>query len=203
MREQANRKSYALSFVSFLLREPKIISRINRIILYGSVAREASTKESDIDIFIDVQKETKKTKTELEKVLERFYKSKEAVISKLLGIENEIKLKTGKLDEWKELKRSILTDGIVLWSKFESGKPEDTEHNIIFYWSRIEKNRGAFLNKIYGYRTGGKAYIGLLEQVKGTKLGKSCVMIPIAHRDKMIELLKKYKVDAKAVEVFT
>ncbi|MBL7206775.1 MAG: nucleotidyltransferase domain-containing protein [Candidatus Aenigmarchaeota archaeon] len=199
---QIDRKAYALSFTSFLLRELKKPSKINSIILYGSVAKSISTDESDVDIFIDVEKETKNLKMEIQYVLERFYKSKEAIIFKTIGIDNEIKLKTSKLDKWEDLKRSIMSEGIVLWGKFESGKPRKTKHMVIFHWDKIEKNRGAFLNKIYGYRTGGILYRGLLSGIDGSKLGKSCIMVPIKYREKVIVLLKKYNVNAKILEVF-
>ena len=199
---QNKRKAYAVSFASFLLRNLKDISKINRIILYGSVAKSISTRESDIDIFIDVERNTKGLEKNIRNILEGFYMSKEAIIFKLIGIENDIKLKIGRLDDWEELKRSIISDGFVLWGRFESGMPKKTEHKVIFYWSRIAKNRGAFLNKIYGYKTRGKTYEGLLSRAGGIKLGKSCIMVPIRYRDSVIEMIKKYKVDAKAIEVF-
>lgn len=196
-----NRRSYAISFISFLLRSSDV-KNMNRIILYGSVAKNQSTEESDIDIFIDVKKDTKKMKNDIKLLVENFYKSREAIIFKLLGIENDINVKTGKLDEWGDLKRSIQSDGIILWSKFESGKPQKTLHMVIFYWKKIEKNRGAFLNKIYGYKTDGKAYTGMIERWEGKKLGKSCILIPIRYRDEMMELIKKYKIYAKSLEIF-
>lgn len=202
MSDQEKRKSYALSFASFLLRELSDISKINKIILYGSVAKSTSAKDSDIDIFLDVERDTKIFRKEVENILERFYKSKEAIIFNLVGVKNEIKLKIGRLEEWKDLKRSIMSDGFVMWSRYESPKLPMTEHKIIFYWKRIEKNRGAFLNKLYGYKTGGKTYKGFLEQANGIKLGKSSIMIPIKYKEEMIILLKKYNVDAKTMEVF-
>lgn len=201
MTVQEVRKSYALAFTSFLLRNINVRS-INKIILYGSVAKGESAKESDVDIFIDLVKDTEKMRKAISSIVEEFYKSKEAIIFKLLGIENDINAVAGKLDEWEDLKRSIQSDGIVLWGKFESGKPRKTEHKIIFFWSRIEKNRGAFLNKLYGYKTRKKQYKGMLELWGGSKPGKSCIMIPIRHRDEMIELIKKYKINARSVEVF-
>ncbi len=200
--EQNRRKAYAISFASFLVRNLTGISRINRIVLYGSVAKSISTKESDIDIFIDVEKDTKGLNENINNILEKFYTSKEAIIFKLIGIENDIKLKIGRLDDWEELKRSIMSDGFVLWGRFEAGRPKKTGHKIIFYWSGIAKNRGAFLNKIYGYKTGGRVYEGLLSQVNGIKLGKSCIMVPVKYKDRLIELIKKYRVEAKAIEVF-
>ena len=202
--EQKNRKSYAMSFASFLIRRLTDIqvSMIRSIILYGSVAKSASTKESDIDIFLDMEKDTKNFRKDVKRTLNEFYSSKEAIIFKLMGIDNDIKLKMGKLDDWKELKRSIISEGIILWRRMESGKPSKTEHKVIFYWDGIRKNRGAFLNKLYGYKTGGKRYEGFLSRTGGAKLGKSSIMIPIRYREKMIEIIKKYKANAKAIEVF-
>ena len=47
---------YASYFVSYLLDHLKNKNTIERIVLYGSVAREESTKESDVDIFIESKK---------------------------------------------------------------------------------------------------------------------------------------------------
>ncbi|MBN2065824.1 MAG: hypothetical protein JW771_03330, partial [Candidatus Thermoplasmatota archaeon] len=74
---------------------------------------------------------------------------------------------------------------------------------IIFYWDKIEKNRGAFLNKIYGFKSGEKRYPGLLERFNGEKMGKSNFIVPISHKEEIIDLLKKYGVHAKTIEVFT
>jgi predicted nucleotidyltransferase len=201
-RVQWKRKAYSISFSSFLLQRLGDASEINRIILYGSVAKGTSTAESDVDIFIDVEKNAKKLEEKISGILEEFYKSKEAIIFKLAGIENEIKIKTGALDEWDELKRSMMSEGFVLWGRFEAGRIAKTEHKVIFYWSGIGKNRGAFLNKIYGYRTKDRLHEGFLSRAGGERLGKSCIIIPIKYRDNFVELIKKYNVEAKVMEVF-
>jgi predicted nucleotidyltransferase len=202
MSEQELRKSYAISFVSFIMKNPKLATKIDMIILYGSVAKSTSFKDSDIDIFIESEKSTEKFRKDIDLALKDFHRSKEAIIFKLTGIDNEIKPKIGRLDEWPDLKRSILSDGIVLWGRMEHGKPKGTKHMVIFHWGNVEKNRGAFLNKVYGYKVGGKKYEGVISRNGGSKLGKSCVMLPIGYREKMIEIIKKYGVSAKAVEVF-
>jgi len=202
MSEQELRKSYAISFVSFIMKNPRLASKISGIILYGSVAKSASDKDSDVDIFIEVENNTAKLRKDVDSALKDFYRSKEAIIFKLAGIDNEIKPETGRLDDWPDLKRSILSDGIVLWGRMERGKPKGTKHMVIFHWDNVEKNRGAFLNKVYGYKAGGKKYEGVISRNGGSKLGKSCIMLPIGCREKMIEIIKKYGVSAKAVEVF-
>ncbi len=202
MGDQENRKAYAVSFVSYLLKNIDHAS-IDNIILYGSVAKNQSTKESDVDIFVNVKKETEKTNKNIREIADGFYSSKEAIIFKLLGVDSDINLMIGKLDDWVDLKRSILSDGILLWGKYEEKtKPSDTEHKVIFFWEGVGKNRTAFLNKLYGYKTKKIEVKGVLGKWGAQKLGKSCVILPIKHREEMIEILKKYRVNAKVIEVF-
>ncbi|GAG29946.1 unnamed protein product, partial [marine sediment metagenome] len=193
---------YASSFASFLMRKlGDKIKDIDRIILYGSVAKGSAMKTSDVDIFIDTKKDLKK---EVYDIIDEFYKSREALLFKAKGIENEINVKIGELKNWKELHRSITSTGITLWGRYETReKPIGSQHKIIFYWDKIDKNRGAFLNKIYGFKSGEKRYTGLLEKINGTKIGKSNIIIPIEHKEEIIRLLKKYGVHAKTIEVFT
>ncbi|MEK6933980.1 MAG: hypothetical protein AABW75_03830, partial [Nanoarchaeota archaeon] len=67
---------------------------------------------------------------------------------------------------------------------------------------RIKKNRGAFLNKIYGFKVKDKKYKGLLEEFQGEKLGKSTILIPIEYREDIIKIIKHYGVNAKIIEVY-
>jgi len=83
---------------------------------------------------------------------------------------------------------------------------EKAEYNnentyIIFFWDSIKKNRGAFLNKLYGFKSKGKKYDGLLKEMNGRRLGKSCVIIPAQHKEKFIELARKHDVSTKMMEV--
>jgi predicted nucleotidyltransferase len=194
--------AYASAFVSYLVASLKEnISSVDNIILYGSVARNEAEEVSDVDIFVDSNKKIDK---EIEKTVSDFRSTKQFLWFKANGIQNEIRVKSGKLANWKELHRSISSNGIILWSHFEpKEKPIGTKHKIIFYWNEIGKNRGAFLNKLYGFRANGKKYAGLLEKWGGFRMGKSCVIIPIKHKSEMTEFLKSYKVNAKNMEVFS
>lgn len=195
-------QAYASSFVSYLLRklEDKI-KDIDGVILYGSVAKGNAMKTSDVDIFIDTKKDLKK---EVSDIVDEFYESRVALLFKTKGIENEISVKTGELKNWEDLHRSIASTGIALWGRYQTReKPIGSQHKIIFYWDKIEKNRGAFLNKLYGFKSRGQNHRGLIEKINGFKIGKSNVIIPIEHKEEIIHLLKKYGVHAKSVEVFT
>jgi predicted nucleotidyltransferase len=195
-------KAYASYFASYLLANLKNIENVRSIILFGSVARGEATKGSDADIFIEVKKASEKFTKDAEKVLDGFYKSREALLFKAKGIENKISMKIGKLDEWRNLKQSIESTGIVLYGKYTSGRGEGKKYAVIF-WSSIGKNRGAFLNKIYGFKVKNKDYKGILEKFNGKKIGKSAIMMPVEHREEITKLLKHHDVDAKIMDVYS
>lgn len=199
-RKNINRIRYSYAFIDYLIGELKEFETINKIILYGSVATMDSDKRSDVDIFVDIG--DKRTKKKIPIILDKFYSSKSYLKFKALGVDNEINIKIGRLEDWKDLHRSIMSTGIVLYSKYEGRKIGSTKHMILFYWNTIKINRGAFLNIMYGFRHKGKLHPGLLEKYNGIKSGKSAVMFPIQHKDIVIRLIKKYKVDAKIIEVF-
>ena len=194
-------KAYASYFSSYLLANLKEKESIEKIILFGSAARDEATKESDVDIFIEVKKETQKIKNEIEKILENFYKSRESLLFKSKGIDNKINLIIGKLDKWRDLGKSIESTGIVLYGKYVPSDITGKKHIVIF-WDKIEKNRGAFLNKIYGVKIKGKHYLGLMEKLGGKKSGKSSIIVPVENKDEILKLIKIYKVNAKIIEVY-
>ena len=192
-------KAYASYFVSYLLANLKNTQDIHSIILFGSVAKDEATKESDVDMFIEV--ENKKIEKEIEKKLEDFYKSREALFFKTRDIDNKINLIMGKLDKWKELKSSIESTGLVLYGNYISSNISGKKYSII-YWNKIGKNRGAFLNRVYGFSIKKKRYRGLIEKFNGSKIGKSSIIIPVEYREEIIKLLKEYRVNAKILDVY-
>ena len=116
---------------------------------------------------------------------------------------NKFDIKIGFLKEWKLLYRSIASTGIILYGHYEAEElPSGVKHFILIFWDKIEKNRGAFLNKVYGFKIGNKRYSGMLEKFEGKRTGKSCVMLPIEHKDDIFRLLREHKVNARTIEVF-
>jgi len=199
-------KEYSMYFAANLFSSLKEREKdnIKKIILFGSVARSEATKESDVDIFIEVNKKSKKFEEQIKNIMEKFYNSREASLFKLKGIENKFSLKIGKLKEWKDLERSIASTGILLYGHYETQTlPSGVKHFIIVFWSKIGKNRGAFLNKLYGFNSQNKHYDGLISKFSGKKLGKSCLMLPIQYRKDILDLLNEYKAEAKIIEVFS
>ena len=198
-----NLKSYASYFVSYLLHNFKKIGVIENVILFGSVAKDQATKESDIDIFIEVKKKTKSIEKEIRVIEQQFYKSREATLFKAEGIENPLSIKVGQLKDWPDLSQSIASTGIMLFGRYEAKKPSKRKtHQIIIYWDNIGKNRGSFLNKVYGFSIKGKHYQGVLEKYGGRKIGKSSIMLPIQFNKEIFKLLDQHQVKAKIIEVF-
>jgi len=194
-------KAYASYFVSYLLLSLKEKEKIKQIILFGSAAKDEATKESDVDIFLELRKENK-IKNKIEELLEDFYKSREALLFKSRGISNKISLIIGRLEDYKDLKKSIESTGIVLYGNYISSEVSGKKY-VLISWERIKKNRGALLNKIYGFKAHDTRYKGLIEELKGKKIGKSSMIIPIESSKIVLDLLKKYKVDAKVMEVYS
>ena len=189
--------SLALSFASFL------IERINveSIILFGSVAQNNFDSESDIDIFIDAND---KNKEKIENLLELYKKTEEYEKFKLEGIKNEISLKIGRLNEWKDLKRSIISGGLVLYGNYK-GKPDKLKHKIIFMLDVDNMKRAKKIKiwrKIYGYKQkiGKKVYIfnGLAEK----KLGRGSFIIPVEKFKNIKEYLAKNKIKHSFFDVW-
>ena len=194
-------KAYASYFVSYLINNFKKIENISNIILFGSAAKGEAKKSSDIDFFIEVKRNSKGFEKEIINLVNDFYKSREALIFKTKGIDNKINVIVGKLEDWADLRKSIESTGIVFYGNYIASYVKGKKH-IIFFWDKIGKNRGAFLNKLYGFNSNGKRYLGLIENFNGKKLGKSSFMVSAEYREDIVKLLKHYKVNSKIIDVY-
>lgn len=195
--------SYAMDFASFLIQKIKEKESITNIILFGSVARDEASENSDVDLFIDVATEIPGLEKEINNCLSSFLDSaKYKSYWKMLGVENEIKVRIGKLDKWKELKSSIIANGIVLYGKF---KPEIKEgkHKALFIWENIKPNskRVLFNKQMFGYKQGKKFYNGLIQKYGGERLGKGCVIVSLEHSLTFHKLFKKYGISVKIKKI--
>ncbi len=195
--------AYATSFISFLLDEP-ISNKIEKIILFGSIARGNFDKESDIDLFIDTKGDIEK---EIFKVLNLFKESETHKKWLLKGLENEISLKIGNLNKW-QLKRDILTDGIMLYGKFKE-LPENLEYYLLLSLSfkNFKKVHQVKLwRKLYGYRqkVGNKVYetVGLIKELNGSRI-ESSIIIPIKNKKELLSFLNKEKIIYKLSEIWS
>lgn len=190
-----------MDFVSFLLENLKI-DDIKNIILFGSVARGESDKESDIDIFIDILDSKEYYKNIIPKIEDKFFKSYKFLnYWSLKGIRNHFNIVIGELNHWKELKNSIISNGITLYSKFKE-TPENQEYKVLFAFEKIkpESKRVTLSKKIFGYKKKDKQYRGLLKRYNGVKIGSGSILVPLEHYSIFHKLFRKYLVKVKILK---
>jgi len=179
------------------------LKRVRSVILFGSVAQGVATAESDVDIFFDVdapKRMQRLLRSRLNKCAEQFYLTNIALEFKLRGIANELSITVGRLAEWAELARSISSTGIVLYGKYMT-MPPGLKAWTILSWEKPGKAKGALLNKIYGYRAGKKRYPGMLERIRGIKVGRATIMVPAINRDAFVDVLEKYKISYSRYDI--
>ncbi len=192
---------YSLDFASFLIEKLKSESKkVKKIILFGSVARKESMKNSDIDLFIEVT--DVKLEGKINEIRDDFFKSiKFKKYWDLLGVENEINLSIGKLKEWGDLKRSIIANGIILYGKYE-GEEKTKQYYLFIVSPGKDRNKNISIwRELYGYsqKVGKKKYLkeGLVKMFEGKKLARGVFFIPVDFAQEMIKFLrgKKFKIE--------
>ncbi len=187
--------AYALEFSSFLL-QSEIGENIERIILFGSVARGDFDKESDIDIFVDTKKNIE---TAIAKTLKAFEFSAITEKWRLKGLTNPLSVKSGELTKWK-LHRDIISNGILLYGAFAE-LPKGARYLTLLRldFSKLKRAEKAVVwRSLYGYtqKVGKKAYAsqGFIEELGGRKIEKSVIVIPSGKRSQMLEFLRSKKI---------
>jgi len=203
MMERSILLAYVLHFISFLMEDVSIAKNLEKIILFGSVARDDFDEESDIDVFIETDEKYKSL------ILDRLRVFREIERWKLIGIKNDIKLYIGYLKNYSGLRRSIISDGIYLYGKYQE-KPKDLSQYVLFSISLEKLNR---LEKIklwrglYGYvqKIGRKTYRseGIIKKIGGRKIGRGVFLIPAEYSQKIVSLLKPRRISYEIIEIWT
>jgi len=200
MAEKNELISYAMDFVSYLIDKEK---KINRIILHGSVARGDFDEESDIDLFVDSYEKIEKR---VQKILDNYYKTKKYQNWGLKGIDNEISIIVGKLDggEWKNLKRSVMNTGIMLYGKYKA-EADKINHYVLFSFENIKPNKKRVLifRKLFGFKVGKKSYPGLIEKMNTIRVGKGVLLVPIEYANELKKYFQNKKVKVKLFDLWS
>lgn len=192
--------AYASAFCSYLLEN---VDDIRTVILYGSASRGEAKGESDIDIFIDTI--YSKNEQKIKKIVESFYNTQIFRSWSLKGIKNPISVVTGNIEgkKWRDLKRSIITDGIILFGKYTS-KPEGLRHYMLFSYHDI-KNANKRVNlhrRLFGYRIGDRHYEGVVFKSNGIRHGRGSFSVPMEHYKDVISIFREMKITPEITEVW-
>ncbi len=195
----------AMDFSSFLLKS-SIAKDIKNIILFGSVARGDFDSESDIDIFVDLEKGRSIGK-EAANLLTAFEKSETYEKWKLRGLKNPISVKTGELERW-GLYRSVISSGILLYGKYEK-MPKEAEYQFLFVldFRKMDRSRKVKLwRELYGYKqkVGEKVFVskGILEEISGKKIERGVIAVPAEYKEKILEFIKKNGIKHNIIEIW-
>ena len=164
--------------MSFLFRTPGIKSSdIKSIFLFGSVARGDFDDDSDIDIFINTDKNNEKELDKFSKIaMKNFYESDEMKKFVLFGVENPISIKCGNVEKW-GLFGSIKSDGVLLYSS--SISPFFRKHFLVELKpiSDVAK-RNRIIRKLAGRKEKNRKEKGMVEQIGGQVLDSRHYIMP-------------------------
>lgn len=200
---------YLYDFISLFFDKLKDSTKLRSIILFGSFARGNSRKDSDIDIFIDVEESNKK---EIESIIRESLNEFELNASKswhLKGIKNVIAPIIDDIykAQWNELRKEIAINGVVLYGKYR-GEYTYGKHSVLIEYelSKLkQKDKMKILRKLYGYtlKKRKKVYIqeGIVKEVKAEKLA-NVIVVDIEHHKKIVSFLQEKKIPIKVREVW-
>jgi len=201
--------AYVFDFTHFLI--DNLNQEIKEIILFGSVARGDFTKDSDIDLFINIK--NKKDIKNIEKTVQKAITEFETAASDswhLRKIDLPFKPIVGDLDskQWTALKREIISTGLTLYGRYKE-IPKKLQHQLLFSFNLKNlkpKHKVKFIRQLYGYQTkkGKKVYnhLGLLEKEKAVKLNPSTILIPVEAHQKFYTFFKEFKIQHQIREVW-
>ena len=194
-----NLESYASSFVSFVL--PKI--DVEEIILFGSVARGEATEKSDVDLFFNTKENEKSIKEIISRELKKFYKSRVYETFYLKGIKNPISIEAGNLDEWK-LKRSITSDGIVLYGKYKKS-PEKGKAFVLLFIKPIKNitKGNRIIRRLFGRKEKSYSNEGIIKEIGGKRLNSTTFLVPSQKVSEVLKILNSEKLNFSFFEIWT
>lgn len=193
--------SYAMDFASYLLLK---VDGIDRILLFGSVPRGDFDDASDVDIFVDTK--IKNIQKRIDKNTEDYYQTRKFKEWQMKGIEKDFAVISGDLesDEWKDLKRAILSNGLLLYGRF-TGNTDNLRQFSLFSFENIkpEKKRVALFRALFGFIAGKKRYDGLIIRIGGKRISKGSMIIPAQKSRELIEYFHKKKINFKVYDIWT
>ncbi len=184
--------AYAYSFISHLFRDAGIGGQeIKGIYLFGSVARGDFGRDSDVDIFIDSG--SKDIGKAIERSLNRFRKSGESKKFQLIGVQSELKVMHGRLEDW-ELKESVEKDAILLYSPSSAGTGMRAFFIIAIEPVKDIAKRNRVIRKLAGRQEKQYHGSGLVRELGGEAVDSRVFLVPAEKSQKMLQVLSKENV---------
>lgn len=200
---------YIFDFLSVLFDKLKEREKIESIFLFGSFARGNFRKNSDIDLFIDVED---KNKEEVSKIVHESvneFELKAEKSWKLKGINNPIAPIVDNINavRWKELKKEIASYGLTLYGRYYAEEQKNKNYILLSYdASKLkQKEKMKVIRKLFGYKLKKRKKVysqkGLLEELNAKKLSNT-ILVNIENYKKILDFLRQNKVYTKISEIW-
>lgn len=187
--------------LSFAFQNKEIAEKTKAIYLFGSAVRAELTKESDIDLFFDCDRQDEDhVKRLADSGTVKFEQSKDFEKWKLLKFKHPFSVQSGNLSEW-ELKTSIASEGILLYSKKKI--LEEGERRAIFMIKHPKEKKEYMKIKrlLFGRTEEEYKEKGLIQSVKGAKLSSNVFIVPKDEQTRIKETLIKEKIEFSMKEI--
>ena len=194
---------YVYDFLSILAAKTKV-SKIKSIILFGSVARGDYRKDSDIDLFIDINSKDKKEIDDYVKNALNEFEIKSERSWHLKGIKNAIQPIVDDLSnkKWDELRSEISSYGKVLFGNLIIPNKKNSNLVLIEYnISKLkQKDKMNIIREVYGYKNkkNGKVYEhkGIIDECNGEKVANG-IILQAENYKKVLDFLRKNNIPIK------
>ncbi len=191
-------KAYA--YLSYFFRDQRVNAQARHIYLFGSVARGDFDEESDIDIFIDLEK---KYEQEVNKIAQRALNRFQEIEQdkwQLKGLAHTIKVQIGPLEEW-ELKSAVEREGIMLYSPSVS---RTFQKYLLFALPAIPSpsKRMKILRALFGRQEKEYALPGRVQQQGGRIFSPRIFLVPSTAQQEISSLLSREKITFTVEEIW-
>ncbi|MBI2145848.1 nucleotidyltransferase domain-containing protein [Candidatus Woesearchaeota archaeon] len=192
--QTVNALAYCFDLLSFIFQNPDAGRRIKSVYLFGSAVRGELEKSSDIDLFIECEKEDEKqVRSLVDSGILKFTVSQDYQKWKLFRFTYPFSVQIGQVAEW-ELKLSIASEGILLYNR--AGILSAGERQVLFMinYSKKKKEYIKVRRLIFGRDESYYRGTGLLHKYKGQRISANVFIVPQEYQGQMIEVLSKEKV---------
>ena len=185
----------AVDFVAFMLGQKELAEHIEKVIVFGSVARGDYEAQSDVDIFIESEPRLEKR---FQKVLELWEASKRSQEWRILGVENALSLKIGRMADWPTIRRAAIADGIQLYGKYVE-VPKGLKHYLLITIKTPKLSapaRVVLSRQLFGYsqKVGKKVYTspGLVGKLGGQRIARGVLILPAGAAPRLFDFLRQH-----------
>ncbi len=202
--QTVNAISYCFDLLSFVFHNHDAGKVIKSIYLFGSAVRGELEKSSDIDLFVECEKEDEtKVKSLLDSGIIKFTASQDFQKWKLFHFRYPFSAQIGQMAEW-ELKLSIASEGISLYNQKGISSAANTgERKVLFILNYPKKKKGYIKVRrlIFGRDESYYQGTGLLHKYRGQRISATVFILPKEYQGSMMDALSKEKVIFSMKEV--